>query len=42
MNDSVNEIENNDDMINNKKTIPSESFVYKKKIIGRTSNNNGK
>ena len=29
-------------MINNKKTIPSESFVYKKKIIGSTSNNNGK
>ena len=42
VNDSANEIDNNDNMINNKKTIPIESFVYKKKIIGSTSNNNGK
>ena len=41
INDSTNEIDNND-MINNNKTTASKSFVHKTKIIGRTSNNNSR
>ena len=42
VNDSANEIDNNDNIINNKKTTTSKSFVYKTKIIARTSNNNNR
>ena len=42
VNDSANEIDDNDNMINNKNTKASKSFVYKTKITGSISNNNSR
>ena len=40
VNDSVNEIDDNDDKIKNNKTTTSKFFEYKTKIIGSMPNNN--
>ena len=42
VNDSTIENDDNDNQINNKKTITTKSFEYKTKIIGRMQNNNNK
>ena len=42
VNDSANETDNNDNMINNNKTTQSKPFKCKTKIIGSTSNNNSR
>ena len=40
VNDSANEIDDNDNKINNNKTATSKCFEYKTMIIGNTPNNN--
>ena len=42
VNNSANETDDNDNMINNIKTTASKSFKYKTKVIGSTSNNNSR
>ena len=42
VNDSVNEIDGNDNIINNNKTKATKSFVHKAKVIGNTSNINNR
>ena len=42
VNNSANETDDNDNMINSIKTTTSKSFKYKTKVIGSTSNNNSR
>ena len=42
VNDFPNEIDDNDNMINNNKATTNKYFVYKTKIIGRTSSDNSR
>ena len=42
VNDSANEIDDNDNMINNNKAETNKRFEYKTKIIGSTLNNNSR